>query len=26
MFTESREVRKVRVICIFELNDEEIYL
>ena len=26
LFTESREVRKVRVICIFELNDEEIYI
>ncbi len=26
LFTESREVRKVRVICIFEINDEEIYI
>lgn len=26
LFVESREVRKVKVICIFELNDEEIYI
>lgn len=26
LFTESREVRSVRIICIFEVNDEEIYI
>ena len=26
LFTESREIRKVKVICIFEINDEEIYI
>ena len=26
LFIESREVRKVRVICIFEVNDNEIYI
>lgn len=26
LFTESREVRKVRVICIFEINDEEVII
>lgn len=26
LFVESRQIRKVRIICIFELNDEEIYI
>ncbi|MFZ4582096.1 MAG: hypothetical protein ACOYM7_05545 [Paludibacter sp.] len=26
LFVESREVRKVRIISIFEINDEEIYI
>ena len=26
IFVESREVRKVHVICIFEFNDIEIYI
>jgi hypothetical protein len=26
LFVESRQIRKVRVICIFEINDEEIYI
>lgn len=26
LFTDSREVRKVKVICIFEINDEEVYI
>jgi hypothetical protein len=26
LFTESRQVRKVRLVAIFELNDEEVYL
>jgi len=26
LFVESREVRKVRVICIFEINDEEVII
>lgn len=26
LFVESREVRKVRIICIFEVNDVEIYI
>lgn len=26
LFVESRQVRKVRIITIFEVNDEEIYI
>lgn len=26
LFVESRQVRSVRIICIFEINDEEIYI
>lgn len=26
IFVESREVRKTRMISIFEINDEEIYI
>ena len=26
LFVESRQVRKVTVMCIYELNDEEIYI
>ena len=26
LFIDSREIRKVRFICIFEINDEEIYI
>lgn len=26
LFTESRQIRKLRVISMFEINDEEIYI
>jgi hypothetical protein len=26
LFTESRQIRKIRLIAMFELNDEEIYI
>jgi hypothetical protein len=26
LFTESRQVRKLKIITLFEINDEEIYL
>ena len=26
VFIESKQVRKIRIISIFEINDEEIYL
>lgn len=26
LFTESRQIRKVRVVSMFEINDEEIYI
>jgi len=26
LFTESRQIRKIRIIALFEINDQEIYI
>ncbi len=26
LFTESRQMRRIRIVCLFEINDEEIYI
>lgn len=26
LFTESRQLRKIRLVCLFEINDEEVFI